>query len=126
MFELTRENLASFKSRFNCFDGLVQRFEIVFSQDRGRAGELEILVRDADESWIKLLIRVHGLTEAHFIEGKSTIAVMTDGLDIEWVDGIFFIVFSPYTDEPESVEDLRKADGFLAGDCCDWEIVKNT
>jgi len=125
MLELSRENVASFKSRFNCFDGLVQRFEISFSQDKGRVGELELLVRDTDESWIKLLLRVNGLTEAHFIEGKSTVAVMTDGLDIKWVDSILFIVFSPYTDEPECVEDLRRADGFLAGDRCEWEVVQN-
>lgn len=126
MLELNTENVASFKSRFNCFDGLVKRFEIAFSQEKGRVGELEILVRDTDESWIQLLLRVQGLTEAHFVEGKSTIAVMTDGLDIEWVNGTLFIVFSPYTDEPEGVEDLRRSDGYLAGDRCDWEIVQTT
>lgn len=125
---LSADSTVNFKSKFNFFDALIKRVAVIYSDDGDRVGELELSVRDiqADDRWVNLILRLYGLREARLIENRSTLQVMSDGLGIEWINNSVYLVFCPYTDEPEGVDDIRRSNGYLAGERCEWEVISNS
>lgn len=116
-------------SRFHNFDdALVRDVHLVIgpSRDSRRvtiALEARDTESDGDEGWVQVVLKVTGLTEYRFVENeKESCYVLSLGLKVKCFDHIHFFDFGPDSDEPDSREDFRRSQFYLAGRDFSWVV----
>ena len=111
---------------YRCNDGVIRRIELVFCPAREKSeATIECSVRDDLDgaSWVNLICRVRGVSEFAMSEGNVSHRVLSDGLAIGWFDGLVFLDFSPYTTDPDGIDDFRRSGCYFAGESATWEVV---
>lgn len=116
-------------SRFHDFDdALVRDVRIVIGPSReSRKAVIALEARDieseADEGWGQVVLKVAGLTEYRLVENElESHYVLSLGLKIKLLDGIYFFDFGPDTDEPETLDDFRRSGFYVAGRDFSWVV----
>jgi hypothetical protein len=123
MTELTLASRADFLSRFyELADSVVRRVEFTYTPGRRLTVVLSAQDSLAPDGWSNVRIVVHGVREFTLREGKSTCVVTSYGFLIEWFDGTIALDFSPATDYPAGMEDIRRSDFYVAGERAFWEV----
>ncbi len=120
MAEISPSNVAEFLERFqHCYDGLVRDVRVDFAA-RNVMVTLSVQDHEAQENegWVNLVLQVEDAAEFILIEGKSTCAVLSQGLQVGFFDGVTYLDFCPYTEAPHSIHDFRKSRFLVAGIRC--------
>ncbi len=123
---LTPESTDAMLDRFNRFnDGLLRSIELSFRTNRDDSeAVVTVSTRDtsADDDWVNVTLRVRGLREVNFSEGRTSYIVLSDGLVVGWFEGLVFLDFGAYSTSPRGVEDFRKSGCYFAGKSATWEV----
>lgn len=129
MIELVASEKNDFLSRFhNFYDALVRSVYVSFNATDGTKHVTVVLssqdqTTDQDDGWANITINVDDVKDIILIETKSTCAVLSSGLNIEIFDGIIYLDFCPYTEEPNGIEDFLKSSFLVAGKRCIWTVT---
>jgi hypothetical protein len=125
MFTLDLSSLPEFLERFYSFnDALIRRVEHRYLASGGRETTLTISGRDQQSSTGRsnVVVVISEVSEICFREGNSTRQVLSDGMTVAWFDGVVWCDLSPYTSEPDSIDDFRKSDFYVVGKVLTWRI----
>jgi hypothetical protein len=100
---------AGFLSRFyDLSDAVIRKIEHDYLSTGVQTTTVTIEAQDqlAAEGWSHLAIRVSGVRELVFKEGRTTCQILSSGVQIDWYDGLVFCDFSPYSTAPISIDDV--------------------
>jgi len=118
-----------FLSRFyHCYDSIIRCITMITINESSTSKAQVILsARDEegdDDGWINLNIKIENLND--FI-GRNpdnyTNEVLSDGIKIGFYDGLIYLDFEPYTDEPEGIEDFKRSNCLFIGKEIYWETM---
>lgn len=125
-FLLTPDSVDAVLSRFNRFnDGLIRSIDVKFKTNRDDSVAIvTVSTKDtsADDDWFNVILRIQGLREVNFSEGRTSYIVLSDGLVVGWFEGLIFLDFGPYSTAPKGVEDFRKSGCYFAGKSATWQV----
>jgi hypothetical protein len=81
---------------------------------------LSAMDKEAPDGWSNVVVRIRGVEELVFKEGRTTCQVLSNGLQIEWHEDIVYVDFSPYSTVAAGVEEIRKSDFYIGGETAEW------
>jgi hypothetical protein len=122
MEELSSSNLAMFLTRFgHCYDGLVRYVKMDY-ETKEVVVVLSVQDRETRENdgWVNLVLTVKEVSKFILIENRSTCVVLSSGLQVGFYNGKIYLDFSPYTEEPDGVDDFMKSHFLVVGKKCVW------
>jgi hypothetical protein len=125
MNKLDETLLREFLDRFNSFnDAVVRRVGYCYDASGHRQATLTISTQDqqSDAGWSNVVIVIDNVSEIAFREGKSTRQILSDGLAVCWFDGDVWCDLSPYSSEPDTVDDFRRSDFYVVGEALAWRV----
>jgi len=117
--------LAAFLDRFLTFnDAVLRRVEHQFLSSGTQRSVVTLSAQDRESAkgWSNVVVTIEQVSELTLREGKASCQVLSDGLVIKWFEGVTFLVFSANTPEPETLEQLRQSDFYIAGVSFSWEV----
>lgn len=130
MIQVDRSRTERLLSRFDdCNDAVVREVSLRVGGPSGsNTAVVKLAARDMESSearrWVQLQLTVSGLREFHLLESpRESSYVLSMGLKVGRFDGLFFLDFGPYTDEPEGVEDYRRSHFYVAGKDFRWRVL---
>jgi hypothetical protein len=126
--ELQPSTGSMFLDRFYGFhDGLLRTVRILLSTlTWGDTVVITVSARDGhqDGDWVNVEFRLDGVSEFAFARHKADVKVMSDGVRLDWFDGLIYVDFAPWgCDEVEAIEDFCKSDFYLAARSCSWTVA---
>ena len=130
MTTLQPNEIRSLLERFyNGDDGIISSITIHYP----RSGPTEITIivsvmdRDSvgDERWVNLKLELHDVQEFTFREQlHATYVVMTDGLHINYFDGVFFVDLGDvWQEHPQTAEEYRSSAVYAAAKVVMWNAL---
>ena len=129
MNELTEQSIPSFEKRFHrCDDGVIRRIDIVYRSGKNRNSRISIMLSVKDNEIIdnrasvNLRLEMTDVKEFSFTECDTTYQVLSNGITIKQIGGLYYIHFDP-VDEPESVLDFRNSKFYAASKTISWEVL---
>ncbi|MFO0896577.1 MAG: hypothetical protein U0836_04010 [Pirellulales bacterium] len=123
MTELTPASRADFLSRFyELADSVVRRVELKYTPGRRLTVVLSAQDSLAPDGWSNVRFLISDVKEFQLREGKSTCEVISYAFLIEWFDGAIVLDFSPETEHPGGMEEIRRSDFYVAGKQAFWEV----
>ncbi len=118
-----------FLNRFyHCYDSIIRCITLTTS-DASNTSKAHVILstRDeegADDGWVNLNIKIENLIEYTGSNPESyTNEVLSDGIKIGFYDGLIYLDFEPYTDEPEGIEDFKRSNCLFIGKEIFWETI---
>jgi hypothetical protein len=127
---LGEEHIDEFIERFHSFnDGVIRTILVSYrNSSAGAEAQLGISVRDSashdNDSWVNVRIKASDVTEFSFHEtDKESYQVLSSGLHVTWIDGVFFLEFGDCIDISEEVSEIRKSKFYLAAKLIEWEVA---
>lgn len=116
--------------RFYSFhDALLRRIEFSFSaQASTEYARVVVSARDSHLAgeWVNVEFHLNRLVEYRLARHRSDIQVLSDGIRFAAIDEAYFLDFSPWCDEPETIEDFRRSDFFVGASEYRWFITPYT
>ena len=108
-------------------DGLIRSVQLRYKDDGTRELELVIACRDTEtivnEGWVSVRVLIRNANEFTMVEKpKTTLQVLSDGLQIQVFGDVVGIEFGGNIDAPYSLDDLRKSRAYAIGTCVDFEV----
>lgn len=101
------------------FDGIVRDIKI----HNLKEAEIEVSVRTLKNEWVNVLFKMSDVKEFKIAQKiKTSNIVMSMGICVMRVDGIYYIDFSPYSELIESLDDIRKSDIYFGVGSIEWQI----
>ena len=129
MNELTAQSVPRFEERFHrCDDGVLRRVSIAYRCGENRPSEISIVISVMDKEttesrgWVNLLLEMTDVREFSFCEGDTSYQILSNGLSIKQIEGLYYIHFHP-VDEPASVEDFRNSKFYTVAKTISWEVL---
>ena len=125
---MTQSDYELLLSRFyGLCDGLIRLVQLRYTEDGTREVELDIACRDSEttvnEGWVSVRVVIRNATEFTLVENpKTTLQVLSDGLQIQVFGDVVGIEFGGNIDAPYSLDDLRKSRAYAIGTCVDFEV----
>jgi hypothetical protein len=89
-----------------------------------RAATLRVLAQTVEGSWHTIVFCVDRLREFKFFEGRTSYLVLSDGLDIHLVAGGTFLDLAPFSEQPASLDELRRSRQYVFGAACSFEVTE--
>jgi hypothetical protein len=118
-------DLAEFLDRFLSFnDAVLRRVEHRFLSSGTQRCVVTLSAQDRESArgWSNVVVTVEQVSELTLREGKTSCQVLSDGVIIKWFEGVTFLVFSATASDPETVEEVRQSDFYVAGVSFAWEV----
>lgn len=127
----TPEEAIAFLERFyQFFDSLVWKIQLELTSSR-RSRNVNIILGARDGSqvtsreWINVQIFLGEVSEYCVKEEEqSQIQVLSNGVKVSPFGETLLIDFDPYTDAPQSVEDIRRSHLYFACKSIKWKILE--
>jgi hypothetical protein len=126
MKELLPSNLKMFLVRFDhCYDGLVRYVKMNY-ETKEVTVVLSVQDRETQKNngWVNLTLVVKQATKFILIEDKSTCVVLSGGFQVGFYDAKIYLDFSPYTEEPDGIDDFMKSHFLVVGKKCMWTLSR--
>ncbi|MCL2677687.1 MAG: hypothetical protein FWE85_01380 [Clostridiales bacterium] len=86
----------------------------------------EVIISAQDQElnkWVNIKFIINSLEECKIIKNlKRTNVVLSSGIQIVEVSGIYYLDLDPYSEEYEPIEDLKYSEVYFAGKSFCWEI----
>jgi hypothetical protein len=100
------------------YDGLIRSIVI----KSFRRAEVRISIIDSgNNQWANLKITLDDIIEFKVAQAARTSnLVLSDGIKMKAFESNYFIDFSPYSEQVETVDDFRKSDIYFASKIIDW------
>ena len=129
MNKLDTSTIEYFLNRFyQCYDSIIRCITLITTGVSNNSKAQVILsVRDEEahgDGWVNLNIKIENFIELIGANPDNyTNEVLSDGIKVGFYDGLIYLDFEPYTDEPEGLEDFKKSKCLLIGKEILWETT---
>ena len=126
--KLTRPEILTWQNRFNAFnDAVVRRWSIGFL--RGTANfEVDVETRDMNarrSGWSLVTLRMHACNSLNFVRSnQADYDVLSNGLHVVWLDGLFAFEFGNFADVPTSIAELLTSPCHVTSQDVEWDATE--
>ncbi|MGE7951567.1 hypothetical protein [Lysinibacillus xylanilyticus] len=100
------------------FDGLIRSLKV----NNFNSAEIVISVQDTEiNEWVNVKFIIEALEEFKILKNpRVSNVVLSSGIKIKEISGLYYIDFAPFSDEIDSVFDFRQSDIYFSGKLLRW------
>ena len=118
-----------FLERFNFFyDSIIRDVKISF-RNSSFSTNIKIIISAKDNEssqnngWVNVNIEIDKVTEFNFRESaKESYQVLSSGLHILELTGLFYFDFGFYVDAPQKSEEFKESNFYIVGQNLSWKV----